>query len=249
MEATEAAKATARAIGELGGAFMTAGSTYARGGELGFSGIDFYVLGRGGVLGDTTGDVVAAAFFFWNPEQTRTQWASARAVMAPAEAAAIWAEVCHAHGDENLPEFYGYARLNDLMAAVCASASPAGASLFAGWRELPLPGADQPKALAQHLLNSLRELRGGLHGGAVLAAGLTPLEAVAFNSPFMAPIFGWDAESLPDGAAFKERWNSAEAGTNEAVGAVLSVLTESERAEFVELVNALHAAVQASKEA
>ena len=249
MEAVEAAKATARAIGELGGAFMTDGGTYARGGELGFSGIDFYVLGRGGVLGDTTGDVVAAAFFFWNPAQTRTQWASARSVMAPTEAAAIWADVCHAYGEANLPEFEGYARLNELMTTVCAAASPAGASLFAGWRDLPLPGAEQPKALAQHLLNSLRELRGGLHGGAVLAAGLSPLEAVAFNSPYMAPIFGWNADSLPDGDAFKERWKSAESGTDAAMGTVLSVLTEAERAEFVDLLTALHAAVQAAKEA
>ena len=207
------------------------------------------MLGRGGVLGDTTGDVVAAAFFFWNPAQTRTQWASARSVMAPTEAAAIWADVCHAYGEANLPEFEGYARLNELMTTVCAAASPAGASLFAGWRDLPLPGAEQPKALAQHLLNSLRELRGGLHGGAVLAAGLSPLEAVAFNSPYMAPIFGWNADSLPDGDAFKERWKSAESGTDAAMGTVLSVLTEAERAEFVDLLTALHAAVQAAKEA
>ena len=228
---------------------MTDGGTYARGGELGFSGIDFYVLGRGGVLGDTSGDVVAAAFFFWNPEQTRTQWASARSVMAPTEAAVIWADVCHAYGEANLPDFDGLARLNELMGAVCAATSPAGASLFAGWRDLPLPGADQPKALAQHLLNSLRELRGGLHGGAVLAAGLSPLEAVAFNSPYRAPIFGWDPESLPDGAAVKDRWKAAEAGTNAAMGAVLSVLSDAERVEFVELLTALHAAVQAAKEA
>jgi hypothetical protein len=54
MDSVEAAKQTAAAIGQLGGAFMIDGSTFARGGELGFGGLDFYVLGRGGVLGDTT---------------------------------------------------------------------------------------------------------------------------------------------------------------------------------------------------
>ena len=248
MDAVDAAKQTARAIGELGGAFMTAGSTFARGGELGFGGLDFYVLGRGGVLGDTTAEVVSSAFIVWNPEAIATQWELGRAVMSPTEAASEWAAVCHAFGEANLPDFDGYARLNELMAAVAAGASPACAALFAGWRTLPLPGADAPKALAQHLLNSLRELRGGLHGGALFAAGVTPLEAVAFNSAFMAPIFGWDAENLPDGAAVKERWKAAEAGTNVAMAVPLSVLSDSELAEFVELINALHGAVKAAKE-
>ena len=154
--------------------------------------------------------------------------------MSPADAANEWAAVCAAFGEANLPDFEGYGRLNALMATVVAGASPACAALFAGWRTLPTPGADAPKALAQHLLNSLRELRGGLHGGALLATGLTPLEAVAFSSPYMAAIFGWDAETLPDGAAFKERWKAAEAATNVAMGVPLSVLTETELAEFVE---------------
>ena len=88
-----------------------------------------------------------------------------------------------------------------------------------------------------------------VHGGALLVAGLSPLEAVSFSSPYMAAIFGWDAETLPDGAAFKERWKAAEAATNVAMGVPLSVLTETELAEFVELTTALHAAVQAAKEA
>lgn len=249
MDAVEAAKRTAKAIGDLGGAFMIAGSTFARGGELGFGGLDFYVLGRGGVLGDTTAEVVSSAFIVWNPDTVAAQWELGRAVMSPTDAADEWSAVCHSFGEANLPEFDGYARLNELMAAVVAGASPACAALFAGWRTLPLPGADEPKALAQHLLNSLRELRGGLHGGALLAAGVTPLEAVAFNSPFMAAIFGWDAENLPDGAAVKDRWKAAEAGTNVAMGAALSVLSEAELTEFVELIDALQAAVQAAKEA
>jgi hypothetical protein len=249
MDSVKAAEQTAAAIGQLGGAFMIDGSTFARGGELGFGGLDFYVLGRGGVLGDTSAEVITSAFIVWNPEAIATQWALGRAVMSPADAANEWVAVCAAFGEANLPDFEGYARLNELMAAIVNAASPACAALFAGWRTMPVPAADAPKALAQHLLNSLRELRGGLHGGALLASGVTPLEAVAFNAPFMAPIFGWDAESLPDGAAIKDRWKAAEAATNVAMGVPLSVLTETELAEFVELVNALHAAVQAAKEA
>jgi len=248
MTHVETAKAIARPIGDLGGAFMLDGATYARGAELGFSGIDFYVLGRGGVLGDTTADVVSSAFFFWNPEQVRSQWELARAVMDPVTAAQEWASLCHAYGEAHLPDFDSLNRLSDLAEKVCAAASPAGAALFAGWRALEVPAADRPKARAQHYLNSLRELRGGLHGGAVLAMGLLPVEAVALNSPMMAPVFGWDVSSVEVDDTTKEEWKVAESGTDLAMARVLRALSESESSEFGELVVALAAAVQASKE-
>jgi len=248
MTQAETAKAIAKPIGELGGAFMLDGATYARGAELGFSGIDFYVLGRGGVLGDTTPDVVSSAFFFWNPDQVRTQWELARKVMDPGAAAIEWVNLCHAYGDAHLPELAELNRFSDLAAKVCDAASPAGAALFAGWRSLPVPASDRPKARAQHYLNALRELRGGLHGGAVLAMGLSPAEAVALHSPMMAPVFGWDVSTIPVDDSSKSEWKIAEAGTDLAMARVLHALTAEECAEFQALVLALHKAVQASKE-
>lgn len=244
----ETAKAIAKPIGDLGGAFMLDGATYARGAELGFSGIDFYVLGRGGVLGDTTPDVVSSAFFFWNPEQVRTQWELARKVMDPAKAALEWADLCHSYGDAHLPDLGPLDRFSELAAKVCDAASPAGAALFAGWRSLPVPDADRPKARAQHYLNALRELRGGLHGGAVLAMGLTPAEAVALHSPMMAPVFGWDVDTIPIDDSTKGEWKIAEVGTDLAMARVLHALSADECAEFEALVLALHKAVQAAKE-
>lgn len=248
MSHVATAKAIAKPIGEMGGAFMLDGATYARGAELGFSGIDFYVLGRGGVLGDTTPDVVSSAFFFWNPEQVRTQWELARAVMDPATAAREWADLCHAYGDAHLPDLDSLNEFSDLAQKVCDEASPAGASLFAGWRSLPAPGADRPKARAQHFLNALRELRGGLHGGAVLAMGLSPAEAVALHSPGMAPVFGWDAASIPVDDTSKEEWKVAESGTDLAMARILRSLSSEECGAFEALVLDLHKAVQAAKE-
>ena len=248
MTHVETAKAIARPIGNMGGAFMMDGATYARGAELGFSGIDFYVLGRGGVLGDTTPDVVSSAFFFWNPEQVQTQWELARKVMEPAKAALEWAALCHAYGDTHLPDLDALDRFSEIAAKVCDAASPAGAALFAGWRSLPVPGADRPKARAQHYLNALRELRGGLHGGAVLAMGLSPAEAVVVHSPGMAPVFGWDAAAIPVDDSSKGEWKVAEAGTDLAMARVLHSLSTDECAEFETLVLALHKAVQAAKE-
>lgn len=248
MSAVETARAIAPAIGDMGGAHMLDGATYARGAELGFSGIDFYVLGRGGVLGDTSADVVASAFFFWNPEQVRTQWAGGRAVLDPAKSAAEWADLCDAYGDAHLPEIGPLDRLAELSQRICDAASPAGAALFAGWRQLPVPGPDRPRARVQHLLYSLRELRGALHGGAVLAMGLSPAEAVALRAPAMCGLFGWDADSIPIDDSTKEEWKVAEAGTDLAMARVLRVLSDEELVEYSALVLALYAAVQAAKE-
>ena len=70
--------------------------------------------------------------------------------------------------------------------------------LFAGWRAAPRP-ADLP-ALTGHLLQVLREHRGGVHGLAVLASGLTPLEACAGSATeFYKPqSVGW-TDPLPGG--------------------------------------------------
>lgn len=249
MDAVEAAKRSAQAIGDLGGGFMMDGATYARGGELGLEGLDFYVLGRCGVLGDTTAGVAASGLNFWNPPHVAAMWDRARGVMSPSAAGAEWAAVAHAYGETHLPDGHDYDRFSELAARVCEQASPACAALFAGWMALPVPGTDRPKARAYHYINALRELRGGLHAGAVLAAGLTPLDAVAFRSPFMAGVFGWDPDSLPDGATVKERWKIAEAGTDAAMSRTLEVLDASERAELVSIIDGAHAAWTAAKEA
>ena len=62
MDALTAATATAAAVTQLGSHFMVAGATYQRGAALGFGGLDFYVTGRGGVLGDVARQADAAAF-------------------------------------------------------------------------------------------------------------------------------------------------------------------------------------------
>ena len=74
------------------------------------------------------------------------------------------------------------------------TAPVAGAPLFAGWRALDEP--EEIKALALHRLNALRELRGALHGAAVLTVGLAPLEAIVVRTPAMLSVFGWPEPSL-----------------------------------------------------
>jgi hypothetical protein len=243
MTPTDAAAAVHDAVVNVPSHFMLDMATYAKGAELGFSGLDFYVAGRGGALGEVHGEVVAAAFVFFEPANVVVNWESGRRVMGPREAAIEFARVGWAWADEHLSDDVDHERLAALLADVVAGTAPAGAPLFAAWREQPEPGDSRPKAQVLHRLNLLRELRGGLHAGAVLAAGFTPLEAVMAKTPGMAPIFGW-SEPYPSFADRSAEWQVADRATDVAFGlAALAHLDEAGRRELVGLGQAVAGAV------
>jgi hypothetical protein len=230
-----AAERTAEAVSGVPAAFMMDAVTYERGAALGFEGIDFYFLGRAGVLGDAPAAVVAATIFYFEPGTVAAAWERGRRVLSPTDAAGAFAGCAHAWAEAHLPDGVDYARLAALEGKVVAGASPAGAPLFAGWRELALP--ESAKARALHQLQLLRELRGALHGGAVLAEGLGPTEALSVRTPFMANLFGW-TEPLPDPEPCRAAWERAEAATNRAMARHLALLDDAERGELVSLLEA-----------
>jgi len=239
MTPEEGAAASAGAISSLGSRFMLDPATYAAAADLGFQGMDFYACGRGGALGDVDADVVAAAFVFFNPEAIRASWASGRAVMAPLDAAQHWMAAAHAWAEAHIPDDIDSSRLAVLAGKMSEGADAAGAPLFAAWRALPEPSEGRVKALALHRLNGLRELRNAMHGAAVLAAGLAPVQALMVRQPYMAPVFGWQDPPTP-AEAHQALWNAAEAATNRSFQRAFEVLDEDERAEFVRLANALN---------
>lgn len=241
MDALATATATAAAVSGLGSHFMLDGQTYKQGAALGFAGLDFYVVGRGGVLGDVDADVVTAAFTFFNPDHVRTQWESGLGVMPAAEAAAAFAACGATWAEEHLPDNLDAARLAELAGRAAGSARVACAPVFAGWRALPVPGS--PKAAALHQMNALRELRMGLHAAAVVSAGLTPLQALSIRTPHMAPIFGWPGPADTDG--LQALWDGAEERTDVAMAHAFDGLDDAERAELVELADAAEAAATA----
>jgi hypothetical protein len=240
MDALAAATSTATAVSTVGSHFMLDGATYQRGAALGFQGLDFYVGGRGGVLGEVDADVVSAAFTFFEPGNVRTLWEQARAVMPVAEAAREFAACGAAWAEAHVPDDLDAARLADLAGRAVAAARPACAPAFAGWRALPVPSS--PKAAAVHQMHVLRELRNGLHGAAVVAAGLTPLEALTIRSPAMAPLFGW--AELADATGLQEVWDGAEERTTAASAHAFEPFDDTERDELVSLVRALHDATK-----
>lgn len=237
MDALAAARQTAEPTGSVPSYFMMDGETYRCGGDIGFQGMDFYFAGRGGVLGEVSGAVVAAVMAFFEPSTVVAAWDRARIVATPARAAEAFAACAADWALAHLPDGTDYERLAQLEGKVVTAASTSGAPLFAGWRELPEP--EDPKALALHRLNALRELRGAMHSGAVLAEGLSPVQAVVVRTPYMAALFGWGDADLPDAEPYKAAWERAEEGTDRAMARHLAVLDDAERAEFVELCRAV----------
>jgi hypothetical protein len=241
MDALATATATAPAVSTIGSHFMLDGQTFVRGAELGFAGIDFYIAGRGGVLGAVDADVVSAAFAFFEPTGVRALWEAGCAVLPAADAAAAFAGCAATWADAHVPDDLDADRLGDLAGKVVAGARPACASVFSGWRALEVP--TDPKQKAVHQLNALRELRLGLHAAAVLAAGLTPLEALSIKSPHMVGIFGW-SEAAEVSDDHKARWDQAEAATDQMIAHAYEPLDDAERGELAELAGALHDATR-----
>jgi hypothetical protein len=241
MDPLTAATETAPAVSQVASHFMLAGDTYKRGAELGFTGLDFYFAGRGGVLGDVDGDTVAAAFTFFEPSHVRTQWELGRKVMAPADAAKAFAGCLDTWAAANVGDDLDAGRLASLASRIVAAADPAAAPVFAGWTAtIPVP--TDPKLAAAHHMNALRELRAGLHGTAVLASGLTPQQAVSHRTPHMLPLFGWPGPA--DTTGVPAAWDGAERATDEAISQAYTALEGSELGEFVELATQLHATCQ-----
>lgn len=248
MTPEQSASAAKPGLLYLGGAYVECPLTLRRARRMGLSGWAFYVAGRAGVLGNVSAETVAAALGFIEPDAVADGWDVAHQVTTPAEVAATALEECCRWGVAHLDDFPGVARLVELAGRVAAAADPAGLPLFAAWRAMPTPD-DALGARAAVLLHQLREFRGGAHLLAVRAAGLSPLEAILAGpeGEAGAVAFGWQPPYPPVATLIRRRiW--AESVTDHITGRAFAVLSAAERAEFVELLTAAMAAVQAERE-
>jgi hypothetical protein len=232
----QAAHDTAGVIATFPIGFLTDGHTAISAEKLGIDGGAFYVAGRGGVLGEVPADVVVAAFTFFAPDWVRDAWDRSAHVPRRAAAAAYIA-AAHAWAETTFDDSTDWARIAGLLEPIVANASVACAPLFAGYRAT-LEEPRDPKALAEHRMNSLRELRGGLHAAATLTVGLTPFEATCVRAPRVLAFQGWTDPPL-DPAPLRDRWKIAEARTDRMVGRAFAVLSDAERTELVELLLAI----------
>ena len=196
METLELVQKVSPPVADLGGSFYFVPETLARGKELGLDGFRFYVLGRGGVLGDVEARVVEAAFGYFAPAAIERIWDSARQRVDPREAGRAYLECAREHGRRHLGGVEGLAGFCAAAEAVVAAARPAGLPLYAAISAEPL--ADDLPGRAMQLVVVLREHRGSAHLLSVVATGLEPRIAHYLKRPNDYGTFGYDAEAPPE---------------------------------------------------
>jgi hypothetical protein len=208
-----------------------------------------YFAGRGGVLGDADASTVSAVFAVFEPNAVRMFWDQGRPVRGAAGGAQLYWDQAAEFARKYLAGADGLDRIAALGEKIIEAAPDAGLPLFAGWRRMPL-AADAP-ARALQVMFVLRELRAGVHFGALTLSGLTPVEAHMLNKGAeYTAVFGWP-QPYADGADKKDRYVAAEEATDrrmaEIVGAALSA---GEAAELARLsaaaLESLKAAVPAA---
>ncbi|MCU1452603.1 MAG: hypothetical protein JWN46_749 [Acidimicrobiales bacterium] len=216
--------------------------TIARGAELGVDVVTFYLLGRGGVLGDVEGPVVTSAFGYFSPSLLEPMWEAGRAVLDPRKAALAYTECAAALGRQKLADIPGLDAYCAAAEAVNAAADPIALSLYSGARLQPR--ADDAPARAMQLTALLRELRGSAHLLAVRASGLDAKTANFVKRPQDGAMFGWSEDDTPviDDDA-RARHAAAESLTDDLVRPAYSVLDDDGRTALVAGIDAIEAAL------
>jgi hypothetical protein len=236
-------------IGQFGGGFMISREAKAVCERHGLGARELYFRGRCGVLGECDADVVFSVAVFFPREHVEESWNGGRKVSVE-QAVELYAETCRAWGRRKLGGYDGCARIAELLERVVRQAPSTGAPLFAGWRAVPL--ADDPPARATQLMHCVRELRGGLHANAVIAAGLHPLEATLAadhdGTPFghaagelIARFFTWPEPYPTPSHEVVARRAAAEERTDDLMASVFSVLDDGESDDLIELLRFGHA--------
>jgi hypothetical protein len=236
----ETVRATADPIHSIGSRLFLGREAVARAKEWGWDNpMAFYAAGRGGVLGDVSADVVAAAFGWFEPTTVARMWTEGVAVCGARGAARRMTQSHALWGRAHLSDTHRFVELAD---RVVDGASVAGLSLFAGWRAEPR--VDDAPGRAAQLIHVLREWRGAIHLVATTAVGLSPLEAILTNEgEDQAKLFGW-SPPFPAVTDIKHLHDDAEAMTDRLCAQVFErALSPSERGDFAAAVASLTALV------
>ncbi|HEY2214156.1 MAG TPA: hypothetical protein VGH31_03800, partial [Acidimicrobiales bacterium] len=134
-----------------------------------------YFTSRGSVMGQVPGEVVAAAFAVFNPQAVVPSvafgWSKCdAATICAARTEGAIGQLVRVLGEE--PE--GLTRATELLNRATDPLRPEGRPLFAGLRNLGLPG--HAVGDMWRLADTLREYRGDSHTGAWISAGLNATE-------------------------------------------------------------------------
>lgn len=230
-------------ISTVGAGFMTDPSLFERGRQLGYQGLDFYIAGRAGVLGEVPAEVAAASLVFFEYTTVRRSWERSADVQTRSAAATDFAICAETWATSRLESDPRWERLALLAARLADAAASAHAPIFAGWRRRCPP--DDPRLAMVHHLNSLREHRMACHASSVVANGLDVGDAVRYRQPEMVEVFGWsNSEDDPEHhAEVVRRWTDAERQTDLVVGQLYATLDDHDLDDFTTLVDAAQSAI------
>jgi hypothetical protein len=175
---------------------------YERFGALGMQGRTPYFATRSAPMGAVGPRVVAATFYNFNPELVAESIPAAWQMASPETVT----EMRYGIVDETLPRVLGEAitaspefeRAEELLTRVAETIPDAdGRPLYAGHAELPWPQSTHSRLW--HAITLLREYRGDGHIAALVAHGLSGLEAlithtasgIGFTGEFAQRLRGW----------------------------------------------------------
>lgn len=243
----DAVGAAGAPIAEAVAVFMLHPETFAGSIAAGYRNpIAGYVLGRGGVLPNPSGESAAAAFVVFEPNLVEAMWNEYAAVRGPAEAAQVYWNQTADFGRRYLAGARGLSRITELGEKIIAATPGDDLPLYSGWRTMPL--AEDPAARALQVMFVLRELRAAVHFAALEPTGIHPVEAHMLNKgPEYCAMFGW-REPFADGSDKRQRYAEAEDATNDRMAEIVSAaLTLDDAEELARLsqaaLNSLKAAI------
>ena len=228
----------------LGMSFYFDPATRARAKTHGLSSLEFYGLGRGGVLGDVDTPSVFDAFTFFDAERVEILWTLAKTKADPIDVANDYLRAAYDFAERTFggvdPE--ALAGFGASARRIVDALAPGRCALVDGYKRFEVPSDPAHAAYLGTIL--LRELRGGLHIEAVHEVGLTPKEAAFLQDAEVYKWHGYDEHSAPEATselvAKKER---AEELTTQKEAECMAVLSSEERALVGEVSAAMFAAL------
>ena len=232
-------------IRDIGWAYFFSPEAEAVAAGLGLDIFSFYVVGRGGVLGDVEPVVVSSAFGYFNPEVIDALWTAGRDKVAPREAARAFLDVAAEVGRRALTGIEGLDAMVAAADAVNEAADPVALSLYAGFRGELL--VDDVPGRAMQIVSVLRELRGSAHLLAVRATGVDARTAHFITRPNDGVMFGWPAEFAPEiSDEQRAAMVAAEALTDDLVRPAYAVLDDAGGAALLRGLDDMAVALGAS---
>jgi hypothetical protein len=233
MDTLELSDVTALPIQVVGMSFYFDPGTKERAKEHGLHSLQFYGLGRAGVLGDVDRETVERAFTFFDPGVYDFLWDNAREKADPAETANAHVRAAYEFADRT----FGAIPVDVLARYAAAANKVIGALgigqhlLVDGYRQYPVPENPVHAAYLGAIL--MRELRGGVHIVAVQSVGLSALEACYLQDPGVFKMHGYKDEDVP--AVTEEHHQlkvEAEERTSTMMAECFSVLSDQERQDL-----------------